>query len=101
MIQSTSPVDDECPNSSTASVLQVIRQALPASDRGCRLRWNHRLSDLGISSLRLLALIMDLEERFALSLEALARLSTHSTLGSVVQACLHAEALCEDAVTIH
>lgn len=73
------------------SVLRVIRQALSPEERARKLSWNHCLGELGISSLRLLTLIMDLEEVFGLSVDALARLNTRSTVAAVVQICLGSE----------
>lgn len=70
-----------------SAVIEIIRQVLPASERQRPLLPGDRLCDLGISSLRLLSLFLDLEESFDISPVALARLSVGSTIAQIVNTC--------------
>jgi len=84
-------------SSIAASVLQSIRQALPTLDRSRSLESEDRLADLGVGSLSLLTLILDLEERFQLSATALARLTSRSTVGALLQICVEAASTFDNA----
>lgn len=74
-----------------SNVLHLIRQSLPALERARPLASDDSLSDLGVGSLSLLTLILDLEEQFNVSAGALSRLTSRSTVGTLVQLCLESE----------
>lgn len=70
-----------------SAVIDTIRQVLPAAERQRPLRATDCLRDLGISSLRLLSLFMDLEETFELSPVALAGLTAGSSIAAIASTC--------------
>jgi len=65
----------------------LIRAALPRSERDRPLTDDDCLADLGIGSLRLLSVIMSLEDDYGLSPEVLSDVTTRSTLGALRRFC--------------
>jgi hypothetical protein len=84
-----------------APLLQLIRGALPPAERWRRLHDGDRLGDLGIGSLRVLSLVMDLEDAYALAPEDLGEIGAHTTLGTLIRMCLRGPAGADEPLTIH
>lgn len=75
------------PTSDVERLWCLIRAALPQSERDRPLDEEDCLADLGIGSLRLLAVLMSLEDDYGLSPEVLSDVTTRSTLGTLRRFC--------------
>lgn len=97
-IHSKSDNNSESP---ARSIISLVEQSIPRTSRDRRLHWTDRLCELGFGSLQLLALVVELEERFALAGRDLGKLSVNTTLGALVQLCLRSETSYDEPRTIH
>jgi acyl carrier protein len=79
--------------SSISGVLDLIKQALPAAERDRAIDTEDSLVDLGVGSLALLTLVLDLEEQFGLPPSALKQLTSRSTIGTLIRICQQADAV--------
>lgn len=81
------PMDAATSNELTASMVHMIRRALPATKRQLSLKGSDTLDELGLSSLRLVGLILQLEEEFGIPEEALLSFRRDMTLDGLVALC--------------
>jgi acyl carrier protein len=95
MLNATATVE-ETPQLTQAFVLELVRRAMPAAEPQKSMGADDSLHELGLGSLKLLSLILDLEERFQLPAAALERLCSRPTLATVLGLCADAEASFDD-----
>ncbi len=69
------------------AVQRLVQDALPAHGNQRAINGSSRLRDLGLSSLRLIALIISLENEFRLGEAELAQLNLETSLETVVALC--------------
>lgn len=87
----TTPFESNAPSvrsvRPSTALLELVRAALPHAERSRPLLLSDRLSDLGICSLNILSLVMDLEDRYDLAPEKLVMINSRTTLADLVQLC--------------
>jgi acyl carrier protein len=78
-VHTTSPVKNR--------ILELIRSALPSDVGNQPLSGEERLSDLGLTSLRFISLVILLEDEFSLDERFLEQLNAGMTIDSLVMIC--------------
>ena len=95
----TAKLERQAVNQRVSLVIDLLREAAFDAEKHS-LHWTDRLSDLGVTSLRLIGLAVALEEQFELSAQALSSLHAQCTVGRLVQICLRTATAVNDPCTV-